>query len=307
MSSFFLSKISKKLRGEERPPFERFYLFAFIVFVAYLVGDLSTLYVRQYLLPTTVPPKKMAPSGPGGSHSYTFSEIVANNIFNSDHKIPPSVGEMEGGGGGDEGTPRLSQLPLDLIGTIVHANPARSLATIMLRGQNKVEPYTVGQQIEGMAEIKHIQRERVIFRNLRTQGLEYIDIPQDQKIVISTEKPFTTAAPQKKEKTEFTLKRADVEKQLENLPKLLQAARVVPEISADGRVKGYRMVEMQPGSIYETLGLRLGDVLKGANGEDITNPQKAMELFQTLKNSDEINLVIDRNGKETSLNYKLTR
>jgi general secretion pathway protein C len=306
MSSFFLSKISKKLRGSERPPFERFYLFAFMVFLAYLVGDLSTLYVRQYFLPTTIPPKKMAPAISGGTRTYTFGEIITNDIFNADHKIPPSLGEIEGGGGGEEGTPRLSQLPLDLIGTIVHANPDRSLATIMLRGQAKVEPYSIGQQVEGMAEIKHILRERVVFKNLRTQGLEYIEIPQDQKIVISTEKPFSAEAPQA-DKTDFTVKRADIDKQLEDLPKLLQAARVVPEISADGRIKGYRLVEMQPGSIYETLGLRLGDVIKGANGEDVTNPQKAMELFQSLKGADNIKLVIERSGQETTLNFNVVR
>lgn len=307
MSSFSLSGISKKLKGGDRPPFEKFYWLVFIIFCGYLIGDLTTLYVRQHLLPTTFPAKRPAPAM-ANQRRWSFSEVIANNIFNSDRKIPPSLGEIEGGAGGEEGAPRLSQLPLELIGTIVHANPNRSLATVMLKGQSKVEPYSVGQNIEDMAEVKEIKRERLIFRNLRTQVLEYIEIPQDAKITLSTERPFN-ASPAKAggEKTEFSFKREEIEKQLENLPALLQAARVVPEFAPDGQPKGFRLVEMQPGSIYEKLGLKIGDVIKGVNGEAITNPQKAMEMYQLMRSADDIKLQVERNGTDTDLSYKLTR
>lgn len=309
MSNFSLSNMTKKLKGGNRPPFEKFYGLAFVLFMAYLVGDLSTLFVRQYLLPTTIPQKKMAPAAQGGTRVYSFNDVVNKNIFNSDRKIPPSLGDLAGGGGGPEGAPRLSSLPLDLIGTIVHANPAKSLATVMLRGQSKVEPYSIGQRIENMAEIKDIKRERLIFTNLQKHTLEYIEIPQDAKIIISTEKPFNAGAgaPKKETKTDFSITRVELDKQLENLTSILQQARLVPELSADNQVKGFRFVEIQPGSIFEKLGLQLGDVLKGANGEEVTSPQKGMELFQNLRsaNTSEIKLTIERDGKESTLNYTI--
>ncbi len=296
-----VSNLIAKWRSGDRPPFEKFYILLFILFCAYLVGDLGTLYVRQYLLPTTVPPKKMTGLRNRTPRAYNYADIINNNIFNSDGKIPPSIAELEGGMTPD-GAPRLSQLPLDLIGTIVHANPARSLATINMRGQNKVEPFAVGQTIGNLAEVKEILREKVIFRNLQTQGLEYIEIPHEEKIVLSTEKGPTAAIPQQ-EKTEFKLKREEINKQLERLPELLQQARVVPETGPDGQVKGYCMVEMQPGSLYEKLGLRIGDCIRGVNGELVNSPQKAMQLYQELRSSNKINLDIDRGGRNIPLNY----
>lgn len=304
--AFDFSRYTKKLTGGERPPFEKYYLLILILFIAYLVADVGTLYVRQYFLPTTPPKRKVVPFDQLSPKTYVFPEVIAQNIFNSDKKVPPSLGELEGGGGPNDGTPRLTQLPLDLLGTIVHANPARSLATIILKGQNKVEPFQVGEKIMDMAEIKEILREKIIFRNLRTQMLEYAEVPQDAKIVISTERGFNASMPTPKaDQTEFTFKRAEIDKHLENLQQLLQAARVVPEIGPDSRVIGYRMVEMQPGSVYEKIGMKLGDVIKEVNGEAVTNAQQAMQLYQTMKDENSFKLKINRNGQDTVLSYTL--
>jgi general secretion pathway protein C len=289
-----LSSFIEKIRANERPPFEKFFILVFILFVAFLVGDLASLYVRQYLLPTTVPPKKMTNMQNRATRSYNYPDIITYNIFNADHVIPPSLAQLEGGMTPD-GAPRLSQLPLDLIGTIVHANPKRSLATINQRGQNLVEPFSVGQTIAGLAEVKEILRERVILRNLQTQGLEYIEIPHEDKILLSTEKGPTVSAPvPNQEKTEFKLKREEINSQLEKLPELLQQARVVPEMGPDGQVKGYCMVEMQPGSLYEKLGLRIGDCIRSVNGELVNSPQKAMQLFQELRGAQRVEIGTDR-------------
>lgn len=300
----FLSSVIEKWRSLERPPFEKYYILAFLLFVGFMVGDLATLYVRQYLLPSTVPPKKMTAMKGLNNRTYNYPDIISNNIFNSDGKIPPSLAQLEGGMTPD-GAPRLSQLPLDLIGTIVHANPARSLATINMRGQNKVEPFSVGQMIGNLAEVKEIQREKVIFRNLQTQGLEYIEIPHDDKIVLSTEKGVSAAPPSSQEKTDFKFKREEINQQLERLPELLQQARVVPETGPDGQVKGYCLVEMQPGSLYEKLGLRIGDCIRGVNGELVNSPQKAMQLYQELRSSNNIKIDIDRAGRPMPINYDI--
>ncbi len=297
-----LSSLLEKMNRGERPPFEKYYILLFLIFVAYLVGDLGSLFVRQYLLPTTVPPKKMNIARNRTQRAYNYPDIIANNIFNADGKIPPSVAQLEGGMTMD-GSPRLSQLPLDLIGTIVHANPARSVSTINQRGQNKVEAFMVGQMIGNMAEIKEIEREKVIFRNLQTQSLEYIEIPHDEKIILSTDKGVSAALPATGEKTDFKMKREEINQQLERLPELLQQARVVPETGPDGQVKGYCMVEMQPGSLYEKLGLRVGDCIRGVNGEPVNSPQKAMQLYQELRSSNNIKLDVDRSGRPVNFNY----
>lgn len=301
----FLSSISQKLRGGDRPPFERFYIIALILFMAFMVGDIVILYSRQFMLPTTMPPKKIVPIAKNMGRTYSYPEVVDKNIFNSDGKIPPSLGETQGGSPEDN-VPRKTSLPLDLIGTIVHANPKKSVATINVRGQNKIEPYKVGQKIESMAEVTEIQKDKVIFRNSKTRILEFVDIPQDAKIVLSTEKPFSAAAPTvREEKLDFNFPRKELEAHLNDLSSLLQQARVVPETGPDGQVRGYKLVELQPGSIFEKLGVRIGDTIMSVNGEAINSPQKAMDMFRDLRSANEIKLGVDRGGADTTLNYKI--
>jgi len=299
----FVSSLAEKIRNSKRPPMERFYAVVLVIFFSFLAGDLITLFTRQYLLPTTIPAKKMAPIAPG-ARSYTFSDIVDKNIFNADHKIPPSLGELQGGNPEDN-VPRKSALPLDLIGTIVHIDPSRSVATILLKGQNKVDSYEVGKSIEGMAEVKEIQRKRVIFRNSHTQVLEYIEIPEDAKIVLSTEHPFSAAHPDKEEKTDFTFPRAELEAQLSDMQTLLQQARAVPEAGPDGTIRGFKIVEIQPGSIFDKIGIRLNDTILGVNGQPITSPQQAMDRFQELRSANEIKVNVDRGGTEKTLHYNI--
>lgn len=241
----------------------------------------------------------------GQARTHQFPGVVGKNIFNSDGVIPPTQSELGGGGKGEDGAPKLSSLPLDLMGTLVHSDPTKSIATISIKGQNKVEPFSVDEEVNGVAKIKEIQRLRVIFRNLQTQLLEYIEVP-DNAQTLSVERGATVTLPRAaEEKTEFTFPRAEIDAQLENLPNLLQQARVVPETGADGQVRCYKMVEIQPGSIYEKLGLRLGDCISGVNSESVNSPQKAMEMFQTLKSSSEIKLSVDRGGRNVDLNYNI--
>ncbi len=74
---------------------------------------------------------------------------------------------------------------------------------------------------------------------------------------------------------------------------------------SDGEVGGFKLIAIKPGSVYEKLGLKRDDIIKGVNGELVDSAQKAMELYQTLKSSDEIQLEIGRNGKTKTFSYTL--
>ena len=70
-----------------------------------------------------------------------------------------------------------SQLPLTLVGTIVHVNPAKSIATIQIRGgaTPKIIPYIPNDEVENFATLVEVERYRAIFRNRANGRLEYIE------------------------------------------------------------------------------------------------------------------------------------
>lgn len=292
------------LVGGERPPLERFYGLFVLVIAAYFLADLSALYTRSMMLPSAPPSQKKSVRTSLAKRTYNFSNILTRNIFNSDGKVPPTLSEIQGGPKGFDGDPVLSKLPLTLVGTIVHANPDRSIATVLMKGKNQVESVAVGDEIPSLLEVRKIEREKMVFINKKNQNLEYIIVPQDEKIVISAGRPKPSQS-KPAGKTKFNFSRDEVNKQLEDLPKLLQQARAIPEKDANGQTRCFKLVDIKSGSIYEQIGLQRGDCILRVNSEDVKSPQKAMQMYQALKSDSEISITVDRGGSEVDLNYTI--
>ncbi|MCL5276871.1 MAG: PDZ domain-containing protein [Deltaproteobacteria bacterium] len=77
---------------------------------------------------------------------------------------------------------------------------------------------------------------------------------------------------------------------------------VVPNLEA-GRINGYRIFAITPGSLYANIGLQNGDIIHSVNGIQVTTPESALELFQQLQNESRFTVNIDRNGQGMTLNY----
>lgn len=294
-----------------RPPFEGWYIYILLFFVALLIADFSTTFLRAKMLPvggvTTLRQTKNSSQRKQKTASI-LSSVKDKNIFNADHFIPDSLGASKGGGAGeDNSAPIPTNLPLQLVGTIIHGARQLSVATVQVNGKDIVAVME-DEEVEDMAKIREIQRFKVIFRNLRSRKLEYIEIKEENKIEMGLSNgPKTQDYGAPTEKTNFTFQKADINKYLENLPRVLQDAKAVPYVApgSGGEISGFKLVALKAGSIYEKLGLKRGDIIKGVNGEPVDTPQKAMELYQALKSSDNIQLEINRGGSSTTLNYTL--
>ncbi|MBX3022415.1 MAG: PDZ domain-containing protein [Bdellovibrionales bacterium] len=296
-------------KGKNRPPFEAAYLYLLALFAGYLISDLAIMSVRPAMLPTQPPPNRPArPPRMTYTDVSKYAQIAQRNVFNQDGKIPQP---LTGGANGDviDAAPVASQLPLKLEGTLVHANPKKSVATITVKSKNEARSVMVDNEIENMARITGIERRKVIFRNLNNNRLEYIDIPKESAVSFGVKEPQTLGAGdvQQKGDFEFTMRRSDINKYTSDLGSILQQARMVPNIipGSGGRVDGFRFVAIQPGSIYEKLGFKPMDVIKKVNGEDVNSPTKAMELYNALKTENRLQLSVERNGREETFKYDI--
>ncbi len=296
-----------------RPPLERWYIYVLMTFIGLMCADLIQLQLRSYMIPTSAPPVKpksiKKPTTPG---SETLGVIAGRNIFHSDGVIPVSLKDQEGGGGKEkeDNKPVPSQLPLVLVGTLVHLNPARSIASFNLKGRNKILPFMPGDDIDGMAKLVKVERLRVIFRNTNNGRLEFVELKIEDKISFGTKMApaISDGSDIRREGNKFTLKRSVLNSYLSNLDDLLTKARAVPYSSpgSGGKIEGFRILSISPGSVFEALGIERLDVIKSVNGEPVNSPAKAMEIYNALKNSNSIALGVERNGQETTFNYTIT-
>ena len=299
---------SWKKGSKNRPPLEAFYVYFLALFAGFMIADLGILYVRPAMLPTQVPPMKPTHAIRQQFTSIDqYNRIRDRNIFNQDGKIPQPF-TSDGSTQPVDTVPVASQLPLKLEGTLVHANPKKSVATITPKSKGKAESFMVDAEIENMARITKIERRKVIIRNLNNQRLEFIEIPQSSALTFGVKDPITTGEEvQKKGEFEFTMRRADINKYTADLGSVLQQARMVPNIvpGTGGRVEGFRFVAIQPGSIYEKLGFKPDDVIKSVNGEPVDSPARAMELYNALSKENRINLTVNRGGRDESFKYEI--
>ncbi len=104
--------------------------------------------------------------------------------------------------------------------------------------------------------------------------------------------------------TEYRIQRGLVNRILENQSELMRTARVVPH-EEGGRVVGVKMYGIRRNSLLGRLGMQNGDVLRTINGFDMTSPDKALEAYARLRESDHLTLSVIRRGQPTSVNFNI--
>jgi general secretion pathway protein C len=232
-----------------------------------------------------------------------YNSIIDRNIFNSQatglEGIPGEIPE------------NLPPTPLQaqLLGTIVGPAdyPEYSFAVIEDKVAKETSVYHVNDLVQNQARIIQIERNRVvIYRDGRQESLLLFE--QETPTVASSTSTSSkeSGSVQVREVGEGTyeVSRQEFESATNNMGTLLTQARIVPNLS-EGQVDGYKVFAIKKGSLYEKIGLQNGDVIKNINGINISSPEKALQLFQDLRNESAFAVELTRNGQPMTLNYSI--
>ncbi|MEX2352729.1 MAG: PDZ domain-containing protein, partial [Gammaproteobacteria bacterium] len=92
--------------------------------------------------------------------------------------------------------------------------------------------------------------------------------------------------------------------QLQNLPQLMQQARAVP-YTENGRQAGFRVVEVQNGSIFQDLGIEKEDVIQSVNGRPVRNVDDALKAYSNLKTARSFQLDLLRRGRPLTIDFSI--
>jgi type II secretion system protein C len=114
--------------------------------------------------------------------------------------------------------------------------------------------------------------------------------------------------PYKKEKnqpvpggaTHVVLDKKEVQNALKNMGTFLKQVRIVPYLEK-GSAKGFKLLEIVPGSIVARVGLKNGDIIESVNGKPIQTPQDALQLFTLLQAGKGISLVLSRHRQQKTM------
>lgn len=83
----------------------------------------------------------------------------------------------------------------------------------------------------------------------------------------------------------------------EDLAKVLMQATAEPHLE-NGQIAGFKMSQIDEGSIYSKAGVANGDIITSINGQELNSVAGTITLLQTLKNADSVEVEV-RRGSET--------
>jgi S1-C subfamily serine protease len=98
-----------------------------------------------------------------------------------------------------------------------------------------------------------------------------------------------------------SLDRVEVDRVVDaGLGRFLQTVSVEADV-AEGRFRGFRIVEVRPADAWHGVDLKVGDVVTAINGKPIERPEQAHEAFMGLKQADRLVVSYVRAGSPREL------
>ncbi|HTQ05926.1 MAG TPA: hypothetical protein VMI54_18825 [Polyangiaceae bacterium] len=102
-----------------------------------------------------------------------------------------------------------------------------------------------------------------------------------------------------------TLKRSDVVSVIDSgFGNFLQRVQVEPSL-ADGRFRGWTIVDLRPTGFWEAVDLKPGDVVTSVNGLPIERETEAFDAFESLRTADALAVAFVRDGAAHTLAYRI--
>ncbi|HEY7527817.1 MAG TPA: PDZ domain-containing protein, partial [Candidatus Deferrimicrobiaceae bacterium] len=102
----------------------------------------------------------------------------------------------------------------------------------------------------------------------------------------------------------YSLDEATIGQITGNINQLMTNVRLIPYFEGN-KSAGYRVAAIRPGSAFEQLGFRGGDVIQQVNNVDLSTPDKMYTIFQNLKDEKKVTVNILRQGQKSSISYEI--
>lgn len=104
----------------------------------------------------------------------------------------------------------------------------------------------------------------------------------------------------------YMVARSSLNNDMQDMAKLFTEVRAVPNIQ-NGSSNGFALSEIQPGSLFDAMGLHDGDVVTNIGGQPTTDPRKTISVIESLQtaNNRSIQLTVLRNGSPVNLSYTI--
>lgn len=313
------SFIDDILKTSKRPKIHRYFQHGFTFLFVYIVANGVIFFIKDKPDYKNIPVEPVVINEENAINDDKLNQIKSAKVFKTNKVVVKQVKKKEI----DTVTKctkasTKSSLPIKLYHTVVLQDSVKSIASVTVRSNNKAQTVREGDMIGGMAILNRIERMNLIVKNKNTGDCE--SIPSSLKKKSSGKRPrigvLTPNASRKYKKqikkvegidtdgTNFKIKRAVLEDKMKDVSAILTQARGIPINNPDGTMS-FKIVEIQPDSVFLNLGIQNGDIITSINGEPIESMLQVTSLFGKITKLDKLNLGISRDGEIVEQNYNI--
>lgn len=236
------------------------------------------------------------PAKPTSLPVSAYQPILQRNIFDS---RGPASGSLQMTALTDTAESAARSANLTLLGTMVAGD--RSLALLQIEQETAL--LHVDEELPGGGRIKQIERQRVVIS--WSDGTE-------QELLVSEEPPKVTAQPaaaggqgiRAVGENRWLVSRSEIEKARADLNQLLKSARLEPKI-VGGVTQGFLVRMVRSNSLVAKLGIKRGDLIQEVNGVPLDSPEKALQVFQQLREAKKVSVNLLRKGQPFTYSYEV--
>jgi general secretion pathway protein C len=195
-----------------------------------------------------------------------------------------------------------TELKLKLLGTVA-GDDKHAYAVIEDQKKRQQNLYRIGDPIQ-TAIVDEIRRGSVILKV--GNGKEILMMDDDASMKLSQKDNFSKRGLSKPQQAggKIQLSRRDLQNSMRNINQLMSQIRIRPHFNR-GRPDGLSVNNIKRKSIFNTMGMKNGDIIQGVNGRKIKTVDDVMSLYQQLNSVSDIALEIKRRGKAMTLEYQI--
>lgn len=255
--------------------------------------------------PQWIPPPVVVASGQPATPAVDPGRIVAAHLFGVAGAAPepPPPADDDAIDAPD------TRLNLRLRGAVM-ADESRLAHAIIADASGTEKVYFIDDNIPGGARLQRVQLDRVVLN--RGGTLEVLRLPRELTSAAPPPAPAAPAAaglgtrpPTVRPRTEPAP--ATVQEAIsQGASGFLEIVRPAP-FMPDGQLRGYRLFPGPNRQRFNALGLRSGDLVTEINGMALDNPAQGMEIFNSLGETTQVTLTLERDGQPETLNLDLSQ
>jgi type II secretory pathway component PulC len=209
-----------------------------------------------------------------------------------------------------------SSLPLKLVNTVVLQDSVKSIAAVQVRSGRDLKQFREGDTVDGMAKIFKIDRLELVIKNLQTGECELVASDKSRElrknITVMTAASGEEFKKQQKIKgienqgNKYVIAKDLLDDKLKDIQGVLTEARAIKIQQPDGTL-AFKITEIEAGGIFSYLGIQNEDIITSINGKPISDLNEVMALFGRIKNLDQLQLGVRRDGEETQMEYVMKK